>query len=271
MVTKTCRPITLLTDFGQDDTFVGIMKGVILGIVPQASVVDLCHNLPSYDVAEAAFLIYITYSYFPDQSIHLVVVDPGVGSPRRPLLVATDNYFFIAPDNGVLSYIFERGGLRRVYEITAKHYFLSPQSATFHGRDIFAPVAAYLSKGIDPEALGSEIDDYVKIPLPSPQPVGDRAIAGEILHVDRFGNLITNISHEDLARLLGKRGEARLALRLGETIIEGLRSFYGEGEKGKLEAIIGSSGHLEIFVNQGNATVIAKKRKGDQLMVSLLS
>jgi len=122
MATRACRPITLLTDFGQDDTFVGIMKGVILGILPQASIVDLCHNLPSYDVAEAAFLLYITYSYFPAQSIHLVVVDPGVGSPRRPLLVAAENHFFIAPDNGVLSYIFDKADASRVYEITAKHY-----------------------------------------------------------------------------------------------------------------------------------------------------
>jgi len=271
MATRACRPITLLTDFGQDDTFVGIMKGVILGILPQASIVDLCHNLPSCDVAEAAFLLYITYSYFPAQSIHLVVVDPGVGSPRRPLLVAADNYFFIAPDNGVLSYIFDKADPSQVYEITAKHYFLSAQSATFHGRDIFAPVAAYLSKGIEPEAFGSEIDDYVKIPLPSPHEVGEGVMAGEILHVDRFGNLITDISHEHLARLQEKREEARLALKLGDTMIEGLRSFYGEGEKGKLEAIIGSSGYLEIFVNQGNASLVAKKRKGDPVTVSLLS
>jgi len=270
MARNTCRPITLLTDFGQNDTFVGVMKGVILGILPQASIVDLCHNLPSYDVAEAAFLIYISYSYFPTQSIHLVVVDPGVGSPRRPLLVTTDSYYFIAPDNGVLSYIFEKAGLCRVYEITAGHYFLSPKSATFHGRDVFAPVAAYLSKGIEPEAFGSEITSYVKLPLPFPRMVREGVMAGEILHIDRFGNLITNISYEDLARLLGKREEARLAFRLGGAMIEGLRSFYGEGEKGKLEAIIGNSGHLEIFVNQGNASLIAEKRKGDEVVVSLL-
>lgn len=271
MATKAYRPITLLTDFGHHDTFVGIMKGVILRILPQASIIDICHDLPSYDIAEAAFLLYITYSYFPAQSIHLVVVDPGVGSPRRPLLVAAKNHFFVAPDNGVLSYIFEKADLCQVYEITAEHYFLSPLSATFHGRDIFAPVAAYLSKGIEPETFGSKIDNYLKIPLPFPRVVGENVMAGEILHVDRFGNLITNISHEDLVRLQEKREGTRLATRLGDTMIEGLRTFYGEGDKGKLEALIGSSGYLEIFVNQGNASLIAKQRKGNPVWVSLLS
>lgn len=271
MAIKSCRPITLLTDFGHHDTFVGIMKGVIMRILPQASIVDLCHNLPSYDVAEAAFLLYITYPHFPAESIHLVVVDPGVGSPRRPLLVAAQNHFFIAPDNGVLSYIFEKTDFCRVFAITAEHYFLSPLSATFHGRDIFAPIAAYLSKGIEPETFGPEIDDYLKIPLPSPRAVGEEAMAGEVLHVDRFGNLITNISHEDLVRLREKQGGKRLTTRVGDTLIEGLRSFYGEGDKGKLEAIIGSFGYLEIFANQGNASLIAKQGKGSPVKISLVS
>jgi len=271
MTSKGYKPITLLTDFGQDDTFVGIMKGVILGILPQASIVDLCHNLPRFDIAQAAFLIHISYRYFPVRTVHLVVVDPGVGSQRRALLVTTDDFFFVAPDNGVLSYIFESGNLRRVFEITARHYFLSAQSSTFHGRDVFAPVAAYLCKGIEPEAFGPEIRDFVKIVIPSPRALSSEALAGKILHIDRFGNLITNISVADLFRLRRGQANAPLTIRIGDQSIGGLRSFYGQGERGKLEAVVGSSGYLEIFVNQGNASLTAQKGRGDQVVVSLLS
>jgi len=266
---KTYKPITLLTDFGEEDPYVGIMKGIILGILPQASIVDLCHNLPSYDIAEAAFLIYISYPYFPAETIHLVVVDPGVGSPRRPLLVSTEKYYFIAPDNGVLSYIFEKGGFRRAFEINATHYFLSSPSPTFHGRDIFAPVAAHLCKGVEAGSFGPEVHDLVKIPLALPQWLGEGTLAGEVLHVDRFGNLITNINHQDLAEIRSKRSWTQLSLKMGDIEIKGLRSFFGEGEKGRLAAIIGSSGHLEVFANQGNASLLSGKKRGDEVILIL--
>ena len=266
---RTYRPITLLTDFGQDDPFVGIIKGVIWGILPQAPIVDLCHNLPSYDIAEAAFLIHLSYSFFPPQSVHLVVVDPGVGSARRPLLVTTESHYFIAPDNGVLSYIFEKGGLRRVFEIKASHYFLSPPSSTFHARDIFAPVAAYLCKGIEVEAFGSEIDDFVRISLPWPRLIGKGVLAGEVLHTDHFGNLITNICQSDLAQLTSQREGIEPILKLGSLEIRGIRSFYGEGKKGRLEAVIGSFGYLEVFAYQGNAGRISGKKRGDEVIVIL--
>ncbi len=266
---KTYRPITLLTDFGPDDPFVGIMKGVILGIVPQVSIIDLCHGLPSYDIAQAAFLLHISYPYFPPETIHVVVVDPGVGSPRRPLLVAADNCFFIAPDNGVLSYILSGTREVRVFEITASHYFLSPLSSTFHGRDVFAPVAAYLSKGMDVEVFGEQIQDVTTFPISVPQWKGERTLVGEIVHVDRFGNLLTNISHEALTQFREGKGACQLTVGIGETQILGLRSFFGEGEKGKAEAIMGSLGYLEIFVREGNASSVTGKRRGDGVRVIL--
>lgn len=270
---RSYKPITLLTDFGHEDTYVGIVKGVILRVLPQATIVDLCHNIPSHDILRAAFLVYISYPFFPSRSIHLVIVDPGVGSSRRPLLVVTRDHYFIGPDNGVLSYIFEGGDLRRVIEITARHYFLPSMSSSFHGRDIFAPVAAYLCKGIEVDAFGSEVSDFIEIPLPKLRLASENVLTGEILHVDRFGNMITNISHQDLICLLGmkERDKARLALKIGTDIeIKGLRSYYGEGEGGKLEAIIGSSGHVEIYVNQGKANLVSHKDIGDPIAVGFL-
>ncbi|MDH7498804.1 MAG: SAM-dependent chlorinase/fluorinase [candidate division NC10 bacterium] len=266
---REIRPITLLTDFGQADPYVGIMKGVILGILPQACIIDLCHDLPSYDIEEAAFLIQAAHPYFPPGSIHVVVVDPGVGGPRRPLLVTTERCFFIAPDNGVLSYIFERGGFRRAFEIAATHYFLSPQSSTFHGRDIFAPVAAYLSKGIEVESFGPQIHDPVRIPLSLPQWKGEGTLSGKVAHIDRFGNLITNIGQQDLIRLDPKGSWSQATVKMEGIEIKGVKSFYGQGERGKLEAIVGSTDHLEIFVNQGNASLISGRKKGDEVVVTL--
>jgi len=266
---RETKPITLLTDFGQADPYVGIMKGVILGILPQASIIDLCHDLPSYDIEEAAFLIQAAHPYFPPGSIHVVVVDPGVGGPRRPLLVITEKYLFLAPDNGVLSYIFERGGFRRAFEIAATHYFLSPRSSTFHGRDIFAPVAAYLSKGIEAESFGPEVYDPVRIPLSLPQWKEGGSLSGKVVHMDRFGNLITNIGLQDLICLDPKGTWCQATVKMEGIEIKGLKSFYGQGEKGKLAAIVGSSDHLKIFVNQGNACLVSGRKKGDEVMVTL--
>ena len=266
---KSCRPITLLTDFGLDDPFVGIMKGVILGIAPEASVIDICHDLPSYDIAQAAFLLHVSYPYFPPETIHVVVIDPGVGSSRRPLLAAAGNYFFIGPDNGVLSYVFSQTEGLRVFEITASHYFLSPPSSTFHGRDVFAPVAAYLSKRVDVEVFGEQIQDFTKIPIPVPQARGEGTLVGEILRVDRFGNLLTNISHEALSQFRKGKGPSRITIGIGEIEIPGLRSFFSEGEKGRAEAIMGSLGYLEVFVREGNASSVTGKKRGDEVRVIL--
>ncbi|MEO0250022.1 MAG: SAM-dependent chlorinase/fluorinase [candidate division WOR-3 bacterium] len=266
---RAYRPITLLTDFGHDDPYVGVMKGVILGIMPQIPLVDLCHHSSAFDIEEAAFLLHLSYPYFPPETIHIVVVDPGVGGPRRPLLVTTERYYFIAPDNGVLSYVYEMGGFRRAFEITAAHYFLTPTSSSFHGRDIFAPVAAYLRKGIPPEAFGPEIQDVVKMPLSRPLwSRQERRLQGRVLHVDSFGNLITNISREDLDEFQSIIPREKIAIQLGSSKIQGIKEFFGQGEEGRLGAIIGSSGYLEIFVNRGNASFVSGVGKGGEVTLS---
>ena len=259
------RPIiTLLTDFGLSDPFVGIMKGVIVGINPEAHLIDICHTVPSYDLVQAGFLLKTAYPYFPKGSIHVVVVDPGVGGPRRPIAALIDDHSFIGPDNGVFSYLYTTGKVDRVVEITASHYFLHPVSATFHGRDIFAPVAAYLSKGIELQSLGEPISDYVRLEVPVPK-VQDDTLQGEVLVVDKFGNLITNIGVEDLEPFLGEGGS--LLVKIGGREIRGLSAFYAEVEEGELGAIIGSTGHLEVFVHRGSAAELLQAGRGTQVVI----
>src|SRR3990170_1683951 len=178
-----------------------IFHGQILGINPEAVIVDLCHGTTAHDPSEAAFLLATSYRYFPKGTIHVAVVDPGVGGPRRAILATCDGHLFVGPDNGLLGPIAERGGPSSVRAITAERYFLQPVSATFHGRDIFAPVAGHLSLGAEPDRFGHPIDDYVRLTLPRPSQSGASSIKGEILHVDRFGNLVSNIAREDLEPL----------------------------------------------------------------------
>src|SRR3990172_9348844 len=190
--------ITLLTDFGTADPFVASMKGVILSINPKATIVDITHEIPPHGIRQAAFVLKSAYRYFPKGTIHVVVVDPGVGGPRKPLLAVTPQAFFIAPDNGVLIYIYHHNPSTRVYELTAKRYRLKDYSSTFDGRDLFAPAAARLSKGITPAQMGLKIARYLKFPIPRPRRLGKNGLQGQVIHIDRFGNLITNITAEDL-------------------------------------------------------------------------
>jgi len=191
------RPIALLTDFGHGDPYLGIMRGVILSINPQAQVVDLCHEVLPQNVFQAAFLLRAAYPYFPTGTIFVAVVDPGVGSARRILCLDTQCHLFLAPDNGLLSLIAAPGRWRHV---TSRRYFLNPVSHTFHGRDIFAPVAAHLSLGLDPGELGPVVADPVQLPAHIPQRFGDE-LRARVVHIDHFGNLITNVTAADLAAL----------------------------------------------------------------------
>ena len=189
------RPvITLTTDFGSNDHFVGVMKGVILDIVPEAQIVDICHSVQAFDVLDGALTISQAYSYFPTRTVHIVVVDPGVGTARRPILASSDKYHFVAPDNGVLSLVYAKESRMHVRHITSDHYYLQPVSNTFHARDIFAPVAAYLAKEVDSQKFGEEVDEYVRFTAPKPKAVDGNRFRGVVLKVDRFGNLITNIT-----------------------------------------------------------------------------
>ena len=197
---KAVPIITLSTDFGTDGVFVGCMKGVILGINPGVKIVDITHAIPSYDIGEAAFLVKSFRTDFPSSSIHIVVVDPGVGSERKPLLIQTHQGLFLGPDNGIFTPIFKGSKVR---EITQKRYFRFSQGATFQGRDLFAPVAAWLSKGIKPTQMGPVYPHPMTIPIPKPEMVQSNRIKGNVIYIDHFGNLITNITLENLEQMAG--------------------------------------------------------------------
>ena len=257
--------ITLLTDFGTKDYFAGAMKGAILSINPQANVIDVTHEIPPQDIRFAAFTLANYYKNFPRGSVHLCVVDPGVGSSRRAILAETADYFFIAPDNGLLSFVFDEiesgksaprlsRGLPprgfRVFELTNEKYFAPKVSRTFHGRDVFAPVAAHLSKGIEPEEFGAEIEDFVCFEIVKPKRVSQSEIEAEIIHVDYFGNLITNLKTEDLP--------AKFVIQVNETRIQRHQKFYAEAVKGEIFSILGSAGFLEIVAFRDSAERLLK-------------
>jgi S-adenosylmethionine hydrolase len=263
------RPIiTLTTDFGTNDHFVGTMKGVILNIVPEAAIVDISHAVQAFDVLDGALTISQAYSYFPNGTVHLVVVDPGVGSARRPIIASSDGYHFVAPDNGILSLVYAREERIHVRAITSEHYFLQPVSNTFHARDIFAPVAAYLAKMVDSHKFGDEIEDYVRFSAPKPKPVDANRIRGVVLKIDRFGNLITNITPQDAPALFGV-DPAGFKIVVGKSEITEMRNAYSEGAPGEVFGILGSMGFLEIAANRAAAAQITGAAKGTDVTIAL--
>jgi S-adenosyl-L-methionine hydrolase (adenosine-forming) len=263
------RPIiTLTTDFGSNDHFVGTMKGVILDIVPEAEIVDICHSVQAFDVLDGALTISQAYSYFPSRTVHVVVVDPGVGTARRPILASCEKYHFIAPDNGVLSLVYAREERMRVRHITSEHYFLQPVSNTFHARDIFAPAAAWLAKEVDSQKFGEEVEEYVRFSAPKPKAVDESRLRGVVLKVDRFGNLITNITPQDAPMLFG--GEANgFKIVVGSREITEMRNAYAEGAPGEVIGILGSMGFLEIAANRGAAAQLTGASKGSDVTIIL--
>lgn len=243
--------VTLLTDFGHRDPFVGIMKGVILGVCPHARVVDLCHETAAYDVLAGSFLLRSAVRFFPPGTIHVAVVDPGVGGPRRPILAHIDDQLFVTPDNGLLSYPMAGGTVRTVRAVTAGEYLLQPVSATFHGRDVFARVAGHLARGVPPERFGPEVADAVRLTLPRPSRDASGTLTGQVIWIDHFGNCTTNIGGEDVeAFAAGSKGPIRILLE-GRPV-SGLVRFFAEAGPGGRAAIIGSTGHLELFAHRGN-------------------
>jgi S-adenosyl-L-methionine hydrolase (adenosine-forming) len=243
--------ITLTTDYGTNDHLVGTLKGVILKINPDVTLVDITHQVTAYDLLDGALAIGAAYSYFPPKTIHIVVVDPGVGTERRPLLVGAGNQYFVAPDNGVLSVIYEQEKQNLVVRhANAEHYYLQPVSKTFHGRDVFAPVAAWLSKGWQTASMGDEIEDYKRFALPRPK-AADGVAKGVVLRVDSFGNLITNFRSEDLSEAAANGGA--LKLQVGTHAVTRMVETFAQGDAGQPVAYVGSSGYLEIGVNKGNA------------------
>jgi S-adenosylmethionine hydrolase len=256
--------ITLLTDFGTKDHYVASMKGVILNINPECLLIDITHEVNPHDIEQGAFILANAYSYFPKGTIHLSVVDPGVGGSRKPIVLITHNYFFVGPDNGLLSLVVQKEKVKQVVAITQKKYFLSKVSNTFHGRDIFAPVAAHLSLGIKPNAFGHEINSLKELGLQKPV-VKKRRLLGEILHIDTFGNLVSNIDEEKLSQFIQNRP---FAIRVGGKVISVLKNGYWDGKKGELIALLGSGGFLEISIREGNAERLLKVKKGDPIWIT---
>ena len=254
--------ITLTTDFGYRDSFAGILKGVIQRINPTVSVVDLTHGIPPQDIMAAALTLRHSTGYFPDGTVHVVVVDPGVGGARRPLLVQSGDNFFIAPDNGVLSLAIS-GKNNQIIELTNSTYHLKPTGTTFHGRDLFAPVAAHLSLGVPIQAFGSRLSSYVELS----EPVVSRkqsSLEGEIIYIDGYGNLFTNIYERDLTGL----SWAKLNVAIGVMRIRRLLSSYDSVGAGELAAVVNSWGMLEIAEYKGNAQLKCNARIGDKVTVS---
>jgi S-adenosylmethionine hydrolase len=260
--------ITLLTDYGTRDSFVANMKGMILKTNPQAQIIDITHEIAPQDIWEAAFTLKSVYTQFPKGAIHMAVVDPGVGSGRRPIIAVTESYYFVGPDNGIFSLIYREAERLRVHHITAAHYFTASPGATFHGRDVFAPVGAWLTKGIPSGNFGDEITDFVKLNVPTAKSTGN-TIDGHVVHVDRFGNLITNITSKELQPLLTAGAGGAVAVALGGKEILGLRKFYAEAAPGQPGAIINSNSHLEIFLFRQNARQALGVKRGDAVRVSV--
>ena len=262
------RPlITLLTDFGERDWFVASMKGAILSIHPQVSIVDLSHQLAPHRIDEASYFLKSCYREFPEGTIHVVVVDPGVGSARRVITVKSAGYLFLAPDNGVLSYIFEAEQPVEVREIDQQKFRRKSPGHTFDGRDLFAPVAARLARLEPFESCGPVIGDYRTLPIAEPR-WEQGILVGEIVYVDRFGNLITNLTpaHLEGARSVAKRGG--LLIRIGERSIDGLVNSYSEGTAEKPSALINSDGRLELFLKESSAADLFRIGRGGRVEVS---
>ncbi len=276
------RPIvTLTTDFGVADAYVSTMKGAMLAIAPQAQLVDITHDIAAQDVRQTAYILYTAYRFFPSRAVHLVVVDPGVGSARRPIAVHTSHGTFVGPDNGVFGYVMAEESVSGVVELAAPQYRLPSVSHTFHGRDIFAPAAAHLAAGVPIDELGPAVTDPITLPLPRLE-IGSHRIDGEVLHTDHFGNVITS-----LGRLIWKGNELSLtpAFRQenseqarfaadeavvvaggtppGERKIRGVHHTYADVRRGEVLALVGSEGHLEIAVREGSGAERLGLKPGD--------
>ena len=271
--------VTLTTDFGMSDGFVGTMKGIVYAINPQARVVDLTHEIPPQDIWAGAFIFDSAYHYFPKGTVHVLVVDPGVGTSRKPILVQSPDAYFVAPDNGLLSFTYMRGGGPqpdvapfksarvglpegwKAYHLTNHQYWHLPVSSTFHGRDIFAPVAGYLTTGVSPNAMGAAIDSVVALAIPHPRRSGARTY-GCVMQVDRFGNLITNIDARSIFM-----PDVKLVIEVAGKRIGGLASSYQDGRP--YMALVGSHGYLEIGAANDNASRLLGVGAGDEVIVGV--
>ena len=261
------RPtVALLTDFGTRDHYAGTLKGVVLSVCPDATLVDIGHDIPAHDVIAGALELAACYRYFPHGTIFLVVVDPGVGSSRRGIAADTGDFRFVAPDNGVLSAVFLESPPKKVVELTERKYSRPTISRTFEGRDRFAPAAGFLAKGVALVSMGRAIKDFHRIDLPQPSVRGDELI-GEVVRVDRFGNLITNIDRRAFEQFADQRG---IAVVVGEREVPRIVATYADAPAGELCALFGSTDHLEVAINSGDAASALQLKRGAPARVRLV-
>ena len=253
--------IALITDFGNIDYFVGAMKGTIFSINSDAQIVDITHDVERHNISSAGFTLSACYKDFPKKTVFVAVVDPGVGSDRRAILVETDSYYFIAPDNGLLSFIFNDTDKFRVFAITKKEFFCSKKiSRTFHGRDIFAPAAAYLSNGTASNSFGDEIQDFVNQRFINPIRKSNGDIEARVIHADRFGNLITNLKSEDLPE--------KFSIQIGDKFIDKFQKHFSEASTSEVFMIFGSIGYLEIVSFRDSAKDFLEVETGEKIIVT---
>lgn len=265
---KSSRIVTLLTDLGLRDHYVASMKGVMLAVNPDILFVDISHLIPAQDIFTAAFTLGQAAPCFPTGTIHLAVVDPGVGTARKAIVASAGGHFFVAPDNGILSYVFSADDDFIVHEITADHHFRKPVSSTFHGRDIFAPVAAWLSKDISLREFGPRLENPVRLTIPTPAKLRGKLMQAAVLAVDQFGNLVTNLKPEDVP-VYGDSGIRACKVLAGKREITSFRRTFAEGKPGELFLVPGSSGYLEIVVRDGSAAAELGLKPGAPIGVVL--
>ncbi|MCB9462743.1 MAG: SAM-dependent chlorinase/fluorinase [Candidatus Eisenbacteria bacterium] len=261
-----CGVVTLTTDFGIEDSYVGTMKGVGLRIFPEIRIVDITHHVAPTDVLEASLVLESSYPYFPVGAVHVAVVDPGVGTNRRPILVVAQDHYFVGPDNGTFTRILESGTVEAVFVIENPSLMLADISNTFHGRDVFAPAAAYVARGVAPSEFGRQVSDAVRVALPEPKIYANQ-LAGEVVYIDSFGNVITNISKKQFDENVGRRA---VRIRLNGKVVDQVHRSYLEGPQGRLLALFGSSNLLELAVAGGRADRRIGAGKGDTVFVDVL-
>ncbi|MCG3163837.1 MAG: hypothetical protein JMDDDDMK_05289 [Acidobacteria bacterium] len=259
--------VTLLTDFGLSDYFVPAVKGVILTVSPGTQIIDITHEVAAQDVHSAAFTLGACYRDFPQKTVHFAVVDPGVGSSRRPIVVEARGHFFVGPDNGIFSFVYAWETSVRVFHVTNDQYFRHPVSPTFHGRDVFAPVAAHVARGVKPEQIGEQIEDYVRFEIPRPHSIeAQGVIKGRILHIDHFGNCITNFTGADLGP---DAIRPSTKFYFGGREIRQFGSHFAEAaDRDDLFAYPGSAGFWEIALWSGSAAKFINARRGDEIVLA---
>lgn len=260
--------ITFSSDFGSRGPYVGAVKGTILQICPRARIVDISHEISSHNILEAAFNLACSYAYFPAGTIHLAVVDPGVGSERRGIAVSTDRYRFVGPDNGLFTLVYRREKVKQVISIESERHYRKTVSSTFHGRDVFGPAAAWMACGTAPDQLGPEVTDWHRLPLNLLQREESGQVAAVVLQVDRFGNVITSVHDHELRDLLGYQPELVEFSAGGRRIGRRCRT-YAEAPAGEIVYLKGSSGYYEMAVSEQSAARILGLKVGDPVQVKI--